>query len=337
MPSATQSEKSRSSILKSSSLNIVKHEDFTLAIILVIICVVLSVITHGLFADRTNILNILLQSSMLGVVAVGQAFVILTAGIDLSVGGIGILSGVMGASLLSAEAGTLGGGAVPISLGILVMLMIGAGMGAINGVLVSRLRLPALIATLAIWQVAKGSAYQLTLAQIIRELPERLAPIAHGSIGGVPIPVLIFIAAIAVGYFVLNHTSFGKSIYAVGGNIVTAWFSGIKTKNTLFWVYVVSGTCAGIASIIQLSRIMVGTFGMFSSLELDSIAAVVIGGVSLFGGKGSIIGVLIGVLILGVINNGMNLMGLNQFMQNVIKGLVIFAAVAIDAWRRGGK
>jgi len=318
--------------------NVLKHEAFTLAIILIALVVVFGVTTHGLSLDRSNIANILVQSSMLGVAAVGQALVILTAGIDLSIGGIALMVVCLGGALMTTTAGFLG----PISMAaaLLIMLLAGAGLGAVNGLLVSRLRMPALIVTLAMWQIARGVSYELTLgledvAQIIRELPPGLAFIAHEGIGGVPNPVFIFVAAIVVGYFVLNHTSLGKSVYAVGGDEVVAWLSGIKTRNILFWVYVISGLCAAIAGMVQISRVMCASYRVISGLELDSIAAVVIGGVSLFGGKGSIIGVLIGVLILGTINNGMNLMGLNTFMQDLVKGAVIITAVTIDAVRRG--
>jgi len=338
MPDGSQSTKSRSLVWKEYFLStVVRHEAFTLVIILIALFAIFGVTTHGLSLDRTNIANILLQSSMLGVAAVGQALVILTAGIDLSIGGIALMAACMGGSLMTTMEGFLG--PLPIGAALLIMLLVGAGLGAVNGVLVSRLRMVPLIVTLAIWQMTRGASYQLTLGlenvgQVIQELPPGLSFIAHESVGGVPNPVFIFVAAIVVGYFVLHHTSFGSSIYAVGGNETTAWLSGVKTRNIKFWVYVISGLCGAIAAIIQVSRVMCSSYGVISGLEMDSIAAVVIGGVSLFGGKGSIIGVLLGVLILGVISNGMNIMGLNTFMQNVIKGAVIVTAISVDAVRR---
>ena len=325
------------SVLRENSVKFVRQENSALVGILIALIIVFGITTHGLSLEQTNILNILLQSSMLGVVAVGQAFVIMTAGIDLSVGGIALLVACLGGALMTTMPGFLG--PIPLGAALVLMLIVGAGLGAINGVLVSRLRLAPLIVTLALWQMTRGGAYQLTLGhestgQILRGLPQNLDIIAHHSLGGIPLAVFIFVAAIAVGYFVLNHTTFGKSVYAVGGNEASAWLSGIKTKNTLFWVYVISGFCAAIVAIIQLSRVMSASYGVISGLELNSIAAVIIGGVSLFGGRGSIIGVLVGVLIIGVINNGMNLMGLNTFMQDVVKGSVILIAITIDALRR---
>lgn len=332
------SERSHASTFRKNAAIVVKHETFTLAIILAALIAVFGVTTRGLSLDRTNVANVLLQSSMLGVAAVGQTFVILTAGIDLSIGGIALMSAVMGGSLMTTMPGFLG--PIPMVPAILIMMLLGAGLGAINGLLVSRLRLVPLIVTLAMWEMLRGASYQLTLGledvgQIIQQLPSGLAFIAHETAGGVPIPVFIFVAAIVIGYFALHHTSFGRTVYAVGGNTVTAWLSGIRVNSTRFWVYVISGFCGAVVAIIQISRVMSASYGVISGLELDSIAAVVIGGVSLVGGQGSIIGVLIGILILGVINNGMNLMGLNTFMQNVVKGVVILTAVSIDAIRRG--
>ena len=166
------------------------------------------------------------------------------------------------------------------------------------------------------------------------KLPDSLAFFGQGHIGGVPVPIIIFVAVIIVGYLVLNYTSFGRAIYAIGGSEASAWLSGIKANNIRLLVYVVSGFCAALAAIIALSRVMCASTSVVIGLELDSIAAVVIGGVSLFGGKGSMIGVLIGVLLLAIIDNAMNLMGLVTHHQWMVKGAVILGAVAVDVWRR---
>jgi len=200
-------------------------------------------------------------------------------------------------------------------------LLVGTGIGAANGFSISRLRMSPLIVTIAVWQ-------------LILKLPDSLAFFGQGNIGGVPVPIIIFVAVVIVGYLVLNYTSFGRAVYAIGGSEVSAWLSGIKTKNVRLLVYVISGFCAALAAILLLSRVMTASSHMVSGLELDSIAAVVIGGVSLFGGKGSMIGVLIGVLILGIIDNAMTLTGITSHLQLIVKGGVIFAAVAVDAWRR---
>jgi len=335
MPDNQRNEKSLGSVLKKNALTVFRHENFVLVIVLVIVMIVLSVVTGGKFSSAINFRNILLQSSILGVAAVGQAFVILSAGIDLSVGGIGQMMAILGAVLLTTDPGYLGQGGLPLVAGVILVLLAGAGMGASNGVLVSRLRLSPLIVTLGIWQFAKGAAFQFSKeGETIHALPDGLAFLGQGNVGGVPVPAIVFIAAIAVSYLILNYTSFGRSVYAVGGSELSAWLSGVKTRNTRFLVYVISGFCAAIAGLMQISRIMGANVAVLYGLELDSIAAVVIGGVSIFGGKGSMIGVLIGVLILGVIANGMNLMGLNPQMKLLVRGAVILAAVAVDALRR---
>lgn len=335
MPDNPQNEKPSSLALRKYSSTIFRNENFALGVILGVLIAVFGVMTHGLSLLRANILNILLQSSMRGVVSVGQAMVILTAGIDVSVGGLSALVACIGGALMTTMPGYLG--PIPVSAGLILMLLVGAGLGAINGLFVSRLRLAPLIVTLAMWQITRGGASVVSKEESMH-LPDALAFVAHQSIGGVPIAVFIFVGAIILGYFVLNHTTFGNSVYAVGGSEASAWLSGIKTRNIVFWVYVISGFCAAIAAMIQISRVMSaspviwGITGL--ELTIDSIAAVVIGGISLFGGKGNIIGVLLGVLIIGVLNNGMNLAGLNIFTQYLLKGGVILVAVGVDAWRR---
>lgn len=335
MPDNPQSERPSSSALRKYSSTIFRNENFALGVILGVLIAVFGVTTHSLSLGRANILNIMLQSSMRGVVSVGQAMVILTAGIDVSVGGLSALVACIGGALMTPLPGYVG--PFPVGASLMVMLLAGAGLGAINGLFVSRLRLAPLIVTLAMWQITRGGASVVSKEESMY-LPEAMAFVAHQSIGGVPIAVFILVGAIVLGYFVLNHTTFGNSVYAVGGSEASAWLSGIKTRNILFWVYVISGFCAAIAAIVQVSRVMSaspviwGITGL--ELTIDSIAAVVIGGISLFGGKGNIIGVLLGVLIIGVLNNGMNLAGLNIFTQYLLKGGVILVAVGVDAWRR---
>ncbi|MBA7670489.1 Ribose import permease protein RbsC [subsurface metagenome] len=161
-----------------------------------------------------------------------------------------------------------------------------------------------------------------------------MAFLGSGVVAGVPVPIIIFIVVAVVGYFVLNHTTFGRSVYAVGGNPVAAWLSGIRVQNIKFSVYVICGFTAALAGIIMLGRIMCASMAAGTGLLFDAISSVVIGGVSLFGGRGTVIGVIIGVMIIGVINNGMNIMGLHPALQSIAKGAVIFVAVAIDSTRR---
>jgi len=312
-----------------------RYENAVRIVVLAVLIGGLAVITKGVSVNRANMMNVLLQSSFRGMASVGQAFVILTAGIDLSVGGMGLAASVIGASMMTATAKySLLGYPVPMYLAILVMLLIGVGFGALNGSLVSRIGMPALIVTLGMWQICEGIAYGVSSGFSIAELPQGLVFLGEGRIGGVPVPVIVFITVAVVAYFVLNHTTFGRSVYAVGGNPVTAWLSGVNVKNTRFIVFAISGFLAGLAGVLWTARTMSAQMRSLMGLELDTIAAVSIGGVSLMGGRGTLIGAIIGVMIVGVINNGMSILGAGPFMQGVVRGAIIIAAVAVDYIRR---
>jgi putative xylitol transport system permease protein len=217
---------------------------------------------------------------------------------------------------------------------IAVMLLVGAGVGSVTGSIVSRIGVPALIVTLGLWQVCRGSAFLICGGYTIANVPTGMRFIGAGHIAGVPVPIIIFVAVAIVTYFVLYHTTFGRLVYAVGGNPVSAWLSGINIKNILFSVYVISGFLAALAGIIMLGRMACASMAAASALMLDSIAAVSIGGVSLMGGRGTLIGVIIGVMIIGVIRNGMNIIGMHPAYQDIVGGVVIITAVSIDYLRR---
>jgi len=314
-----------------------RHENAVLIIVLVALIGGMAGITKGLTIARANMTNVLLQSSLRGVAAIGQAFVILSAGIDLSVGGMGLFAAILGGSMttLSPWINTVGH---PVSPYIVIPLMalVGAGWGVINGSLVSRAGVPALIVTLGMWQICYGAAFYVCGGREISNHPDTLAFFGTGRVAGVPVPVIIFIVVAVVAYFVLSYTTFGRSIYAVGGNPVSAWLSGIKVKKVQFMVFVISGLLAGLSGMLMLARTLSATMTTLAGLELDSIAAVCIGGVSLAGGRGSLIGVVIGVLILGVINNGMSVMAVDPSVQGIVTGAIIITAVAVDVLRRRG-
>jgi ribose/xylose/arabinose/galactoside ABC-type transport system permease subunit len=314
---------------------IFRHENAVLILILVVINIVLAIFTKGFTASRQNVVNVLLQSSIRGIAGIAQLFVILTGGIDLSVGGIALLSAVLGASLLTGTADfQILGHSVGLSVALPLMVLAGTGIGTANGISVSRLRMPALIVTLAVWQILKGGAYRIGHGYTIVNLPEQLSWFGQGQVAGVPTPVILFIVVAVVAYSILNFTTFGRSIYAVGGNPSSSWLSGIRVSNILFSVYIISGFLCGLLSIVYIGRTMSAGTPTASGLELDSIAAAVIGGVSLAGGRGTVIGVVIGALIIGAINNGMNIIGLEASLQDITRGAIIFLAVAIDVLRR---
>lgn len=310
---------------------LLRSENAILFLVLIAVVFVFAIVTDGLSIRGANLMNILVQSSIRGVASVGQAFVILTAGIDVSIGGVGLMCAVLGASLMTSASNlNLVGHPITIFLGIPIMLLAGAAWGAVNGFSVSRIGMPPLIVTLAMWGIATGVAFLICGGRSIPQLPDSIAFLGQGDIAGVPVPIIIFIVVAIVGYVVLNHTSFGRSVYATGGNTVSAWLSGINVKNIKFAAYVIAGFLAGLAAVIITGRVNSASMQTLSGLELDSITAVCVGGVSLAGGKGSLVGVVIGVLLIGVINNGMSILGAAPALMSIVKGGILFTAVAAD-------
>ena len=311
-----------------------RHENATLGMVLLALIFGLGGFTGGGTLSFVNVRNVMLQSSIRGIIAVGQAFVILTGGIDVSVGGNALFCSILGTSLMSSDWQSIIGYPLPIGLGVLIMMLAGLGWGIVNSALVSRVGIPALISTLGLWLITTGAAFRLTAGKTIGGVPEGLAWWGQGIVGGVPVPVIMFIIVAIVGYYVLNYTSYGRSIYATGGNPVSAWLSGINVPMVLFSVYAVAGFLSGLASFIQLGRIMSASMMSLKGLEIDTIAAVTIGGVSLMGGRGNLIGVVLGTLILGVVNNGLSVLRAGPPAIRIVKGTIIIAAVAIDYIRR---
>jgi len=328
-------KEARVSNLRDAARRVLRQENAVLIIVLGALIGGMGGVTKGLTIAPSNMMNVLLQSSIRGVAAVGQAFVILSAGIDVSVGGVALMCSVLGASMMT-KAPWLSTVGYPMSpyLVIPVMLLVGTGWGVINGSLVARIGVPALIVTLGIWEVTKGVSFMICRGASVGEQPLNLAFFGSGHIAGVPTPVITFIVVGVIGYFVLHYTVFGRSVYAVGGNPASAWLSGINVKRIQFMVFVISGFLAALAGVIMTARIMSASMVMLSGLEIDSIAAVTIGGVSLAGGRGTLIGPVIGSLIIGVINNGMSVLGAGPSVQGIVKGVIIIGAVTADCIRR---
>jgi ribose/xylose/arabinose/galactoside ABC-type transport system permease subunit len=319
------------STAKNVARRILRHENTYLFFVLLALIAIVAFATDGLSITRANMANVMLQSSIMGVASVGQAFVILTAGIDLSVGGVGLLSSVLGSSMMTRTVyQNIVGAPVSVAIAVPTMILAAAAVGTINGIMVSRVGMPALIITLGMWQIANGLGFAICQGSSIGALPDSMAFLGSGSIGGIPTPVVVFFWVAAIGYFVLNYTPFGRSVYAVGGNPVNAWLSGIKTRRVTFMVYLISGILAGIAGVLITGRVLSASMRSLEGLELDTIGAVCVGGVSLMGGRGNLIGVILGVLIIGVINNGMSILGAGPDTQDIAKGLIIITAVAVD-------
>ncbi|MBM7698638.1 ribose ABC transporter permease [Kurthia huakuii] len=290
---------------------------------LLLIVVIISIMSPN-FLTTDNIFNVLRQVSISALIAFGMTFVILTGGIDLSVGSTLALTGAVAASLLA-------GGTDPfIAMG--VALMLGLILGAINGVIIAKGKVAPFIATLATMTIYRGLTLVYTDGKPISGLGDHLAfqMFGKGYFFGIPVPVVTMLVTFFVLYFILRKTTFGRRVYAIGGNAEAARLSGINVDRTTIAVYALTGMLAAMAALILTSRLNSAQPTAGQSYELDAIAAVVLGGTSLTGGRGWIVGTLIGALIIGVLNNGLNLIGVSSFFQQVVKGLVILFAVLID-------
>ncbi len=299
-------------------------------IALAVMCVTLAVISENFLSTR-NILNVLRQTSINGILAIGMTFVILTRGIDLSVGSVVAFAGLVAASLATtATTGMVGNGPYPALLAIAAGLVVGMACGAVSGVIVSRFHVPAFVATLGMLSAARGLALIYSGGRPIPSLTDEFRWIGTGSVGGIPVPIFLLLGTFAAAHFVLTQTRFGRHIYAVGGNPHAAKVSGLPVRRIRFFVYVIAGGLAGLAGMVLAARTGSALPQAGIAYELDAIAAVVIGGTSLAGGVGRVTGTLIGALLIGVMNNGLDLMGVESYYQQVIKGILIVAAVMLD-------
>jgi len=288
---------------------------------LVLLCVVITFVSPA-FMTLSNISNVFTQVSTNAIIAVGMTFVILTGGIDLSVGSTVAISGALAASIIKSTNN--------IFLAVLSAAIVGIAIGIINGLLISKGKLQAFIVTLATMTIFRGATLVFTNGTPISKLPEKFVEIGNGKLAFIPIPVIITVIVLIISIYILTQTRFGRYLYALGGNEDSARLSGINTTKIKTLVYVISGFAASIAGVITASRIGSASPNAGTSFELDAIAAVVIGGTSLAGGEGKITGTIIGALIIGVLNNGLNLMNVSPFYQSIVKGLVILIAVLLD-------
>jgi len=277
------------------------------------------------FATADNMLTILIAAAPFALIALGQTLVILTGGIDLSVGS------VIAASAMAAAWSAKHFGDNPI-FPLLAAVLAGLVAGAVNGLVVSRLNVPPFIATLGMLTLASGIAYVIGNGAPINGLPSTYGMWANSGIGGFTIPVVLMIVAILAFAFIMRRTAYGLRVYAVGGNRLAAEIAGVRSRGVLFSVYLISGLLAGLSGLMLSSRVITGAPNLGQGYELDAIAAVVIGGASLMGGRGTIWGTAIGLLLIQTINNGLDLLLVPSYWQNVIKGVIIVAAVTVDVW-----
>ncbi len=310
-------------------VSILKRIEFSkyAPLIALIVLIVLSAIASEHFLKFRNLTNILRQVSYTGIIAVGMTFVIIAGGIDLSVGSMLALVGM--AAIFAMN--TLGPGPDAVMAAVGVALVLGAACGALNGVLVTKGKIASFIATLGTMSIFRSlTLYFSDAGEVISE-NELYTTIGSGYFLQIPYPVWIFLGIALMSHVVLNNTRFGRYVCAVGSNKTVAVYSAIKVRWITFWTFLIVGATVGVSSVLLSSRlnsISPGDAGIF--YELDAIAAVVIGGTSLAGGRGTIVGTVIGATILGIINNMLNLLGVSPYLQGTVKGLVILVAVLVQ-------
>ena len=283
--------------------------------ILILFIIIMTVLTKGLFIQPENLINVVRQVSAIGIIAIGMTFVIITLGIDLSVGSILALAAVVATSLAQVgdENMKYPGLNLPIIVAVLAGLAVGAGMGFANGFLISKFKIAPFIATLGMMSVARGLALIYSDGRPISNLEPGYNWIGQGSLFGIPTPIVIFAGVALIAHMVLNYTRFGRYVYAIGGNEQAARVSGIRIPRVTILIYTISGLLAGLSGVILSARIGSGNPQLGTGIELDAITAAVIGGTSFKGGIGTVWGAIVGAMIIGIINNGLNLLNVSPF------------------------
>lgn len=307
---------------------------YAIIFILVAFVILLAVVTGGRFLKIDNLMNVIVQIAPIGILALGMMFAIITLGIDLSVGATVALSAVVAASLAQSSSAPNrffeGLGPLPIFVPVLAGLLVGALVGCVVGGLIATFKIAPFIATLGMMTAARGLALIYTNGRPISQLAPGFNWLGQGRILGIPVPVWLLVLCAAVIWVILNRTRFGRHVYAIGGNAQAARVSGINISKVQFFIYALIGTLAGLAGMILAARIGSGNPQLGTGIELDAITATVIGGTSFSGGVGTVWGVIVGAVIIGVINNGLDLLNVSPFWQMVVKGGIIVVAIIID-------
>jgi ribose/xylose/arabinose/galactoside ABC-type transport system permease subunit len=307
---------------------------FAPLIFLTILVVILSILRPN-FLSAFNLFNVMRQISFIGILAVGMTFVILTAGIDLSVGSLLAFSGIVCASVAKGsrsllEGGVTDPGGVRVLIAALAAILVGVIIGMLQGTLVARAGIPAFIVTLGGLGAWRGATLLWSDGQPISSFSDDFKFWGQGFIGPLPVPVIFFLAMVIIGQVILKYTQYGRWIYALGGNPEASRLSGLNVKMLTTSVYVISGFCAGLAGFLLTSRLNSAEQVAGQGYELQAIAAVVIGGTSLFGGQGSMVGTLIGAMLIGVLNNGLVILNVSPYYQQIVIGAIIVLSVYID-------
>ena len=290
-----------------------------LILVIIVVSVFMSIRSEN-FMTPTNILNVLRQISVYGILACGMAFAMMTGGIDLTVGST---AGVCGALVTKFVVE----GNMPLVPAILIGLFVGALLGLLSGVFIAKTGIPPFIMTLGMQITLRGACYLICEGKPIGNIPDSMLQLGIGSLGGIPIPIFFMLGTFVVVGIILSRTSFGRSVYAVGGNYQAAHHSGINAQRVIMYAYMISGICAALAGVILSARNASAQPTAGNAFETEAIAACAMGGVSFSGGKGAVVGIFFGALLMGIINNGMNLLYISSYWQLVVKGIIIIAAV----------
>ncbi|MGG6311365.1 ABC transporter permease [Paenibacillus macerans] len=309
---------------KNSAVTAMLRNNIGIIFVLLILCVILSIVSP-VFLTTDNLITVLRQVSNNVFLALGMTLVMILGGIDLSVGAIVAVSGTL-------TVGFMVNNGIPMPVAIVLGMSIGTLLGFFNGVIITQFKLPAFIVTLATMNIAQGIAYIYSGGRSARITNDAYTQLGTGKLFGfLPLPVLYMIILIVIFIVLLNKTKFGTNIYAIGGNREAARLSGVRIKKVEIAVYTLAGLLSALAGIVLSARMYSGQPSVGQGYEMDAIAACVLGGVSMAGGRGRISGTIFGVMIIGVVSNGLNLMGVSSFWQLLVKGLIILIAVLIDA------
>lgn len=299
--------------------------DYGVLIGFVVLCIAISMATPA-FLSKQNVLNLLRQSSIIGIISAGMTFVIISGNFDISVGAVAALSGVIVMRL--ATTGT------NLFLAIIAAIVVCAIIGLVNGIMVAKVNVPSLIATMAMVTIVRGILLMITGGYPITQTIPMLDSLGNGYFLGIPMPVIVFILVVIVSYIVLTQTKFGRHVYSIGGNQDASKLNGINVDNQKIKVFIINAVLAAIAGLVLTGRLGTASPVAGDSYDMDAIASVVIGGTSVSGGSGSVLKTIIGVLLMSVINNSFNLLGIDIFFQYIFKGLIILVAVGFDSYSK---
>lgn len=313
--------------MKKNKMSKLNFREYGVVIGFILLCVVISFATPA-FASQKNILNLLRQSSIIGIIATGMTFVIISGNFDISVGAVAAFSGAIAMKLITMDGG------LPVIAAIIAALLISAVVGLINGIAVAKINIPSLIATMAMVGVVKGAMLMLTGGYPITQTVPVLDMLGNGYLLGIPVPVIIFAAAVIIAFIVLDKTRFGRYVYSVGGNEEASRLNGIHVDSNKIKVFIINAVLAALAGIVLVGRMGTASPSAGDGYDMDAIASVVIGGTSVAGGSGSVLKTVIGVLLMSVINNSFNLLGVDMYFQYIFKGLIILVAVGADSYSK---